>query len=104
MNDLSLHVLNSIHAYEDVSVKQISSLNYNDIMHRIIRNAAQGILTAILKNQCNGVFEAFFAFFYRNTLTVCPWHFRTIGDVPFAIPLENHREFISHGYAPDILL
>jgi len=50
----------------------------------------------MLQDECNGFLETCKAFFPRRALTIGPRDFGAVGDVPWALLLDDCGEFIVH--------
>ncbi len=61
---------------------------------------AQTILSSILQNQGYRVRKALQCFFLRLTLSVRPWYFRRVSDVPIVVSLDHRGELCAQVYAP----
>src|ERR1022692_1103685 len=76
-----------------ILASRITAMRFAD---RALRYAAQTILAPILQNQRDGLRETFAALFDGPPLHVRSGDFRAIGDIPFAILLDDRGEFIAH--------
>jgi hypothetical protein len=70
---------------------------WNGLAHCTLGNAAQAILSAILQNKGNGLFQVLKRFFLCTLLSIGTGHFRRMCDKPAFILRHDGREFVAHG-------
>lgn len=61
---------------------------------------AQGILSAILKDEGDGLGKALSSFFLVAALPVSAGDLRAVGDVPVAVPFDEGRKLVVHCSTP----
>src|ERR1039458_1200371 len=79
-----------------------ASSHYNQFLLGIGRQGAPGFLTSVLKDEGNCFAEVWQAVFARFALAVGAWYFGTVGDVPWAIPLDDRSKLVVHGYSVEL--
>ena len=72
------------------------SLNGDDVTFSVGRQYPQGIFAPVPEDQGDGFCEVGLGLFFRPTLAVRAGDFRAVGDIPYSVPLEDRREFVTH--------
>jgi hypothetical protein len=75
-----------------------ASSNHDEFLPRIGRQSAQGFLSSVLQNEGDRLAKVRQAFFARRALTIGPRHFGAVGDVPWAVLLDDRRKLVVHMY------
>ena len=60
------------------------------------RQRAQGLLSSVIENQGNRLAKIRQTFLARLSLPIGAWHFSAIPDIPWAVLLDDRREFVAH--------
>ena len=83
-------------AGEDAGGVPEASSDFDDLLLGLGRQGTQGFLASVRQNERNCLAKVRQAFFTRFPLAVGTGHFGAIGDVPWAVLLDNRRELIMH--------
>jgi hypothetical protein len=62
--------------------------------------STQGLISPVLENQGNGLAKVRQTFLARLALPIGARHFSAVGDIPWAVSLDDHREFVAHFFIP----
>lgn len=85
-----------IHADGGAAATRRASSDDNEFLTCLRRQRAESLLPAVLQNQRDGLTQIREALFTRLALAVSARNFRTVRDVPRAIPLDDRCEFVAH--------
>ena len=86
----------SIRDAGDGAAELAASPHSNRVSLRIVGKATECVLPTVAKDQIDRVRQTRARFVLGTTLAVCARHFRTVRDVPVAIPLQDRRERVAH--------
>jgi hypothetical protein len=76
------------------AVPRASSDHY-EFLPGVGRQGAQGFLSSVIENQDNGLAKVRQTFLARLALPIGARHFSAIGDIPWAVSLDDRREFVA---------
>ena len=80
---------------DDGAIPRASSDHY-EFLPGIGRQSTQGFISSVLENQGNGLTKVRQTFLARLALPIGTWHFSAVRDMPWAVSLDNRREFVAH--------
>ena len=80
---------------DDGAIPRPSS-DYYEFLPGIGRQSTQGFISSVLENQGNGLTKVRQTFLARLALPIGTWHFSAVRDMPWAVSLDNRREFVAH--------
>jgi len=77
------------------AVPRASSDHY-EFLPGIGGQSTQGLISSVLENQGNGLAKVRQTFLARFALPIGARHFSAVGDIPWAVSLDDRREFVAH--------
>jgi len=72
-----------------------ASSGHYEFLPGVGRQSTQGFLSSVLKNQGNGLAKVRQTFLARLALPIGSRHFSAVGDIPWAVSLDDRREFVA---------
>jgi hypothetical protein len=73
-----------------------ASSDHYEFLPGIGRQRTQGFRSPVIENQGNRLAKVRQTFLARLALPIGAWHFSTVRDIPWAVLLDDRREFVAH--------
>ena len=84
------------HAGGDAGAVPRASSDHYQLLPGFGRQSAQGFLSSVIENQGNRLAKVRQTFLARFALPIGAWHFGAVPDIPWAVLLDDRREFVAH--------
>ena len=84
------------HVGGDAGAAPRASSDHYQLLPGFGRQRAQGLLSSVIENQGNRLAKIRQTFLARLSLPIGAWHFSAIPDIPWAVLLDDRREFVAH--------